>query len=178
MPQDTENISSENSASVEGSRRIYAEDDLSGMTPASAREYIARYVTTLKLQEKEGEKLAANLSLWEARVNLARSKGAEELVLHAEKEVADIRERKAALEAEIETLKSQIEKMKKQLPALEARVRSVDPDLLEQELLMAAGYLPGDEEKAAVNRNLKAMEKSASADAALAALKKKMGKDN
>ncbi|MDR2793744.1 MAG: chromosome partitioning protein [Treponema sp.] len=184
MLQDTENIMSEKpapAASVGGSGRVYADDDLSGMEPASAREYIASYITTLKLWEKETEKLSAGLSLWESRVNLARSKethfkGAEELILQAEKEAALIRERISALDGEIETLKTQIEKMKRQLPALEARARSVDPDLLEQELLAAVGYLPGDEEKATVDRNLKAMMENASTDAALVALKKKMGK--
>jgi phage shock protein A len=176
MPQDTENAMNEHPASVEGYRSAYADDDLSGMDPASAREYTTKFETTLKLREKETEKLAEGLSLWESRVNLARSKGAEDLALQAEREAAFIRERISALDAEIETLKTQIDKMKKQLPALEARARSVDPDLLEQELLMAAGYLPGDAEKAAVDRTLKAVEERASADAALAALKRKMGK--
>jgi phage shock protein A len=176
MPQDTESIVNENPAA--SNRRACADDDLSGMDPVSAREYIAQYITALKLQEKEREKLAADLSLWESRATLARSKGAEELALQAEKEAVLIRSRKSALDADVETLKTQIEKMKKQLPILASRVRSVDPDILEQELLMAAGRLPGDEEKAAVERDLKALEKDASADAALAALKMKMGKDS
>jgi phage shock protein A len=175
MPQDTENAMRKDPASVQSERRV---DDLSGMIPASAREYIAQYMTALKLQEKESEKLAADISLWESRVTMSRSRGMEELALQAEKEAALIRSRKSALDADIDTLKIQIERMKKQLPLLASRARSVDPDLLEQELLMAAGHLPGDEEKAALERDLKALEKDASADAALAALKMKMGKDS
>jgi phage shock protein A len=176
MTQDTEHTMNDTPASVEERRRVYADDDLSGMDPSSAREYIARYIAALKLQEKESEKAAADLSLWESRATLARSKGAEELALQAEKEAALIRSRKSALDMDIETLRIQIGKMKKQLPILASRVRSVDPDLLEQELLMAAGHLPGDEEKVAIERNLKTMEKEVSADAALAALKAKMEK--
>ncbi|MDR2448058.1 MAG: PspA/IM30 family protein [Treponema sp.] len=176
MPQDTESAINKDTASVQSARRVYADDDISGMDPTSAREYIARYITTLKLQEKESEKLAADISRWESRATLARSKGAEELALQAEKESALIRSRKSVLDADIDTLKLQIDKMKKQLPLLASRTRSVDPDILEQELLMAAGHLPGDEEKAALERDLKTLEKDASADAALAALKMKMGK--
>jgi hypothetical protein len=171
MPQDRENTEiRESTGSIERKP-----DDITGMDPASAKEYIAQYITTLKLWEKDSEKFAANLALWESRVNLARSSGADELVLQAEKEAGAIRTKKAALDTEIETLKTQIETMKKQLPALAARVRSVDPDLLEQELIMAAGYLPGDEEKAAVDRRLDSLEKNAAADAALGALKAKLG---
>ncbi|MDR0558329.1 MAG: chromosome partitioning protein [Treponema sp.] len=169
MPQDTE--SPMNEKFLASDRRVYAGDDLSGMDPSSAREYIARHITALKLQEKESESLAADLSLWESRATLARSKGAEELALQAGKEAAFIRSRKSALDTDIETLKIQIEKMKKQLPSLASRVRSVDPDLLEQELLIAAGHLPGDEKKAAIERNLKTVEKEASADASLAGVK-------
>ncbi|MDR2784254.1 MAG: chromosome partitioning protein [Treponema sp.] len=174
MPQDTESAVNENS--VTSARITDASDDLSGMDPSCARKYIAQYITALKLQEKESEKLAEELSLWESRATLARSKGAEALALQAEKEVALIRSRKPAVDADIETLKMRIEKMKKQLPILASRVRSVDPYLLEQELLMAAGHLPGDEEKVAVERDLKTLEKDVSTEAALAALKMKMGK--
>jgi phage shock protein A len=174
MPQDTESAVNENP--IISNQRVDTDDDLSDMDPSCARKYIAQYITALKLQEKESEKLAADLSLWESRATLARSKGTEALALQAEKEAALIRSWKSTLDADIETLKIQIEKMKKQLPILASRVRSVDPDLLEQELLIATGYLPGGEEKAAIERNLKTLEKDASADAALAALKMKMGK--
>ncbi|MDR2257855.1 MAG: chromosome partitioning protein, partial [Treponema sp.] len=87
-----------------------------------------------------------------------------------------IKEQQARLEGEAAELKGQIERMRKQLPLLAARERSVDPDLLEQELLMAAGYLPGDEEKAETERRFREIEKTSAADAALGELKEKMAK--
>jgi hypothetical protein len=75
-------------------------------------------------------------------------------------------------------LKIQIETMQKQLPGLAARERTIDPDLLEQNLLMAAGYLPGEDEKAEADRRFKVMEQDISADADLATLKAKMGLNN
>jgi len=66
--------------------------------------------------------------------------------------------------------------MRRQLPILAAQTRSIDPDLLEQELLMAVGFLPGEEEKAKSERTFSQMEKEAAADDALLQLKAKMGK--
>jgi hypothetical protein len=43
---------------------------------------------------------------------------------------------------------------------------------------MAAGYLPGEEEKAKTERDFREIEKNSSADAALEALKAKMGGNN
>jgi hypothetical protein len=71
-------------------------------------------------------------------------------------------------------LKSQIETMRSQLPGLAARERSIDPDLLEQELLISRGYLPGDEVKAETDRRVRDLEKNAALDAELEALKTKM----
>lgn len=150
-------------------------DDLSGMDANAAKAYIAQYIAALKLHEKDAEKAAEELALWESRVALAHSKGGPELAAQAEKETDSLRAKKASLGMEIETLKAQIETMRKQIPGLAARARSVDPDLLEQELLIASGYLPGDEEKVAADQNLKIIEKNASADSALEALKAKMG---
>lgn len=149
-------------------------DDLTGMDPAAAREYIAQYTVTLKMREKDAARAGEEEQLWESRAQLARSKGAEALAQQADKQADMARTQRAEATLEIDSLKAQIESMKRQLPGLTARVRSVDPDVLEQNLLMATGYLPGDEEKAATDRDFKALEKDASADAALAALKAKM----
>ena len=146
------------------------------MSVADAKDYIARYVTTVKLDEKQREEYAAEVARWESRINLARSKGDEALALQAEREANKVRAKQAVLDMEIADLKNSVEHMRAQLPRLAARERTVDPDLLEQELLMATGYLPGDEEKAAADSKFKAMEQAALADDALAALKAKMGK--
>jgi chromosome segregation ATPase len=147
-------------------------DDLTGMDVAGAKEYIIHYSTALKLTEKKGEALDQELAKWNARIALARSKGAADLANAAEQEAEKIKVQQAALSAEIAELKAQIERMRKQLPGLAARTRSIDPDLLEQELIMAAGYLPGEEEKAGADRHFRDMEKDA--NAALEVLKAKM----
>ena len=61
--------------------------------------------------------------------------------------------------------------MRRQLPGLAARERSVDPDLLEQELLMALGR---SSEEAAAEKAFQELEKEDSAEAALQVLKAKM----
>jgi phage shock protein A len=149
------------------------DSNLRGMGQAQAREYITAYLTTLKLTEKKHRELEEELAKWKSRIGLARSRGAEDLALGAEKEAACVESRRDALAQEIRELRSQIEVMRRQLPGLAARERSVDPDLLEQELLMAAGLTPGSEEERQVARSLEDLERSAAADAALAALKQR-----
>ena len=152
--------------------------NLSGMTPDDAKEYIVNFISTLKLTEKQIQDTADEIAKWQQRTELAASRGQTELAQEAEKEVNRFTERKSALTAESELLKKQIEEMRRQIPLLAARQRSIDPDLLEQELLMAAGYLPGDEEKARNERLFRDMEKNQAADAALEELKSKMGKES
>jgi phage shock protein A len=150
-------------------------DNLSGMTVPDAKEYILRHISVLRLTEKKREELKGELEKWRTRIELARSSGAEDLVPEAEKEAERIRTGEEAIASEIADLKKRIGYMRRQLPGLAARERSVDPDLLEQELLMAAGYLPGDEKKAGEDRRFKDLEKDAAAEEALEALKAKMG---
>jgi chromosome segregation ATPase len=147
-------------------------DDLSGMDAAGAKEYILEYIAALKITEKTLGGLDQELAKWDARIKLAQSRGALDLAGEAEREAEKIKTRQADLNAERAELQVQIESMKRQLPGLAARERSVDPDLLEQELLMAAGRLPGEEYTA--ERTFKAMEKDLTAEAALEALKTKM----
>jgi capsule polysaccharide export protein KpsE/RkpR len=78
-----------------------------------------------------------------------------------------------ALAGEIAELKAQIQRMREQLPGLAARERSVDPDLLEQELRIALGEDLAGDDKADLDRRFEAAE----ADAALEALKAKMKPD-
>ena len=152
------------------------ETNLGGMDPASAKEYIYGFISTLKLTEKKIQEIDAELLKWNSRAELARTKGHPDLAQEAEKEIERLKSKKQELDSETAELKLQIEQMRRQLPALAACARSIDPDLLEQELLMAAGYLPGEEEKAQSNRLFSKMEKDAAADDALLQLKAKMGK--
>ena len=151
--------------------------NLSGMNPDEAKEYIFGFISTLKITEKMIQDIDEEIIKWKARIELAKSKNQHELALEAEKELERFAEKKQYLITEASELKLQIEKITGQLPLLAARQRSIDPDLLEQEILMAAGYMPGDEEKIRNERKFREMEKDASADEALAKLKAKMGKD-
>jgi phage shock protein A len=152
-------------------------DILADMNASEAKAYIFNHISTLKLTEKKRDELDRELEKWNSRIELARSKGEEALSLEAEKEAERLKTKRQTLAAEITELKDHIEIMRKQLPGLAARERSVDPDLLEQELLMAAGFLPGDEEKAGTERLFKKLEQEGAADTALEALKAKIGRN-
>ncbi|WP_232616713.1 chromosome partitioning protein [Treponema primitia] len=145
-------------------------EDLSGMGAADAKEYIFHYITTLKLTEKKHEELSREHEKWLSRLSLAQSRGVEDLILAAQIEADKAQEELSAIETEITDLKTQIRRMRDQLPGLAARERSIDPDLLEQEMLIALGETPGEEMKADTERQFQAVE----ADAALEALKAKM----
>jgi phage shock protein A len=153
-------------------------DDLTGMTAAEAKEYVFHYISALKLTEKKLGELDRDLEKWKARIELARSKGTEALSLEAGKNVERIRAERETLAAEIAELRNQIEYTRRRLPGLETRERSVDPDLLEQELLMAAGSLPGDEEKTKTDRIFNSLEQDTTAEAALKLLKEKIGRSD
>jgi phage shock protein A len=152
-------------------------EDLRGMGAADAKEYIFHFITTLKLTEKKHEELAGEREKWLSRVDLARSKGAEELALAAQGEADKLQAEQDALAAEIDGLKAQIKRMGDQLPGLAARERSVDPDLLEQELLIALGETLGEARGENGKADLDRQFKAAEADAALEALKTKMQSD-
>jgi phage shock protein A len=150
-------------------------DSLNGLDSAAAKEYILGLISTLKLTEKEIQKLGEEVSLWEGRVKLAQEKGRDDLFQEAAKEGMRVTNRKAELENEAAELKANIESLKAQLLILPAKERSIDPDLLEQELLILSGRMPGEEKEAERDRNFEKLEKEASADAALEELKAKMG---
>ena len=152
--------------------------NLSGMSPAGAKDYILSFITTLKLTEKNIQNLDEEIGKWQSRIDLAGSKGQAELALDAEKEKNNLLEKKITLTAEADQLKQQIEEMRRQLPLLASRERSIDPDLLQQELLIAAGHMPGDEEKVRIERQFAQMEKAQAAETALEELKAKIQQAN
>ena len=148
--------------------------DLAGMSPAEAKEYIFGFITTLKLTENEIKSLENEAAKWNNRIELARSKNSAEfttLMDEAVKEAEKIKNRLIFLREEESSLKKNINIMKEQLPGLAALERSIDPDLLEQELLMALGQT---EEEAKTERAFRKLEKEKDADSALEALKSKM----
>ena len=142
------------------------------MSPADAKEYIFGFISTLKLTEKEISRLAEEADKWKNRADLARSRGADDLLSAAIMELENVYTKLAALKEEESSLKNQIDFMRRQLPGLSARERSIDVDLLEQELLMALGRTG---EEAETERSFQKLEKESSADAALQALKAKLG---
>lgn len=149
-------------------------EDLRGMSPEEARNYILGHLSTLKLTEKQKEQLRQEREKWEKRISLAESLGQPDLAEEARKNRDEVLQKETQLQDEIDRLKTQIQQMQRQLPALKARERSIDTDLLEQELLMATGHLPGEEEGVATERALSTLEKEQAAQAALEELKKKM----
>jgi phage shock protein A len=150
-------------------------DNLHGLDTAAAKEYILGFISTLKLTEKELEGLSEEEAKWERRVNLAQAQRKDDLLRSAEGEREKIRIRKTELKREAEELRIKIDKLKAELRILPAKERSVDPDLLEQELLILTGRMPGEEKEARQDRAFEKLEKESAAEAALDALKARMG---
>jgi len=149
-------------------------DNLIGMKAAEAKEYIHAFIATLKLTEKEIRSLEDEAAKWKARIELARSKRLENLTAEAEREAEKINSKLSELREEQQSLNERIGVMRRQLPGLAARERSVDPDLLEQELLLALGL---SEEEAKTERSFRKLEKDSAADTALEELKNRMRED-
>jgi hypothetical protein len=93
------------------------------------------------------------------------------MAFEAEKELEKISCRLAVLCEEKALLDNEIAGMRRELPLAAARDRSIDPDILEQELLMALGKT-GEEAK--TDRDFRKLEKDSAADSALEALKAKL----
>jgi len=151
------------------------QNNLTGMKVAEAKEYILGFITTLQLTKKEIISLESEAAKWKNRAELARSKGMDTLVSEAEKEAARTDQKLAALREEESQLTNQIDQMRRQIPALAAGERSIDPLLLEQELLMALGKTG---EEAEADKAFRELEKNSAAESALDALKAKMKRDS
>jgi phage shock protein A len=172
-------------------------ESIRGMDELSAKQYLLGFITTYKLTIKKIDDINSEITKWNSRVDLARSKGNADLAAEAEKETQRLNDVNQKLLLEADELKTQIAEIQRQFktPGAYAQpqygciqpdsplsqckdvlVRSIDPDLLEQELLMAVGYNPGDEEKLRTDRQLKTLEKESQAQSALDELKAKMGK--
>jgi len=150
-------------------------DNLIGMKAADAKEYIHAFITTLKLTEKEIHTLEDEAAKWKNRTELARSKGMTDLIAEAEREAEKANSKLLGLREEERALNERITSMRRQLPGLAARERSIDPDLLEQELLMALGKTG---EEIGTEKAFRELEKNSAAESALEALKTKMREDS
>jgi len=151
-------------------------ENIHGMDEQSAKEYLLGFITTYKLTQKKIDEIDADIAKWNSRIEHARSKGAEDLAAEAEKEVERLNVTKQNLITEADEYKRQIAEIQSQFKTLGAYIRSVDPDLLNQELLISAGYNPGEEEKLHTENKLRELEKESLAQSALDELKAKMGK--
>jgi phage shock protein A len=149
-------------------------ENIQRMPVNEAKEYILNFITTVKRNEQQGQNLKIEQKKWETRIQLAQNKGSPDLAAEAEAARQRVIRQIQDLEDENTELKTQIQAMIHQLPGLAARERSIDPDVLEQELLMAAGCMPGDEEKLRDERNFAVLEREAAAESALRELKQKM----
>jgi hypothetical protein len=148
------------------------------MSAEDAKEYLFHHISALKLTEKKYRDLDGEIAKWDSRAALAASRASPDLAREAEAEALRYREKQTGLEAEIGELKGQIERIRRQIPGLAARERSIDPGLLEQEILIALGETPGDADDAGdgetAGSSVRAIEGLA-ADAALEVLKARMG---
>ncbi|MDR0586124.1 MAG: hypothetical protein LBG26_02685, partial [Treponema sp.] len=119
-----------------------------GQSRQDQKEYAFSLITQIKLNEKLAAECEADAEKWTKRAALARGRNGVHagetpaagdaangaLAVEAEARAEAARSRAAALNAENAELKAQAEQAIRSLPALAARERSVDPDLLLQEL--------------------------------------------
>ena len=145
------------------------------MDAAAAKEYILELITALKLTEKEIHSLEEEEAKWKGRMELASIHGKNELLEEARKEAERTNADLVKLREEEHSLKAELKSMRRQLPGLAARERSIDPELLEQQLLLA---LWSSEEEAEADRAFRKLETDSIIDAELKALKVKMNDKN
>ncbi len=138
--------------------------DLTGMGPEDAKDYVLTLVTHLKQTEAALRTAEEEAELWEKRVALAQQAQQTELENQAAAQLAAVTARKSTLELEVQDFRLGIEKVKKQLQLLPLTQRSVNTDLLQENLAKLAGPLD------AVTPTVKRIE----AEDALAALKKRL----
>ena len=152
----------------------YEETNLRGLSYEAAAAVALEYATSLKKTDQALAAAREEESLWRRRAALALEKGMAELAAQAEAKIPEASAKIAVLEAERAELASVVARMKEQLPLLKMGTKSVDPDLLLSELTIAAGGMPGDEDRAAETARLDRELGATGADAALEELKRKM----
>jgi len=152
----------------------YHETNLRGLDYEAAAAVALEYATALKKTEQALAAAREEEALWRRRAALALEKGMSELGAQAESKTAEAAARVGALEAERAALAAKVARMKEQLPLLKLGAKSVDADLLLSELTIAAGGLPGEEERSSAAMKLDRELGKAGADAALEELKRKM----
>lgn len=138
--------------------------DLTGMTPADARDYVVSIAAHLKQTEAELAATDEEVKLWAGRIVLADQKGLVDLKTQAEARRAELVDKRTKLELEVWEFREGVEKLKKQLHLLPLTQRTVNTDALLEGLATLGGPLD----------QVTPLAKRAEADEALAALKKKL----
>ena len=138
--------------------------DLTGMGPDDAKDYVLSLATHLKQTEAALKTAEEEVKRWEERWALAQQRGLMELSLQAENQRAEALVRKSQLEIEAEEFRAGVEKLKKQLFLLPLTQRTINTDVLQENLAQLGGALD----------SVTPVTKKKEADEALAALKKKM----
>ncbi len=138
--------------------------DLTGMGPEDAKDYVLSLTTHLKQTEVALAKAQEELKLWEGRVALATQHSQEKLLNEAEVQRDQAAARKLSLELEVQDFRVGIDKLKKQLLLLPMTQRTINTDVLQENLARLGGTLDP------VTPTVKKLE----ADDALAALKKRL----
>ena len=148
-----------------------AGDEFAGMDAEARKAYLLQLAAALKLTEKDCQSCREAYALWLKRVELAQTRGAGELEQEARGEALRLKARLETLEGEIQELRERIGRLRRRLTEPPAWNRRVDTDLLEQELAMLLGTLPGEAASYKTARKFEELE----TDQALEALKRKMG---
>jgi hypothetical protein len=138
--------------------------DLGGMGPDDAKDYVLSLTAHLKQTEAALKTAEEEFKLWEERLVLASQRGQADLIRRAEDQKADAAARKTQLELEVRDFRAGVDKVKKQLLLLPLTQRTVNTDVLQENLAHLGGSLDS------VTPTVKKIQ----ADEALAALKKRM----
>ena len=111
------------------------------MGPDDAKGYVLSLATHLKQTEAALKGAEVELRLWEERLARADQLQQPDLRVEAEKKREGIAERKANLEREVQDFRLGVEKIKKQLLLLPLTQRSVNTDVLQENLAKLGGTL-------------------------------------
>ncbi|NLX44836.1 MAG: hypothetical protein GXY71_02875 [Treponema sp.] len=148
--------------------------ELSKLDEAGAMELLLAYTTDIKRHDKDIEALEKDRRLWNSRVKLAEERSLAELAQGARAQLSRIEASLSGLVAARDELKLDVFRIREALPAIKARRRSIDPDLLQAELSMLVGEEQGLP-AAKLEDEFKALEEKAEDQDPLEKLKRKMG---
>ena len=107
--------------------------DLSGLDPDAAREYVHRFVTTLRLTVKRRQQLETERQTWEERVRRAVAAGDDRLRDAARDRLRRVQEDFGRVAAEEAELRAQVEVLQRQL----RRIRTTTATVVDAEQLLA-----------------------------------------